>query len=333
EITKLEEESSSYSKNINLSSLFKQVVDSVNNRSTSQAVEIDVKIDETVPAEINIDDIRLKYILTALLTVSKISSSGKTVTIKTTPLSNDKLQIIIQNSKSSIDKELLKSMFDPFVLSKKLDAAEHGLTGLSLTLAHRYITFLNGEINAKHNSNDGVTFNFTIKADMHKTAPKVDFTTLPKPTKEKNSILVIEDDYATSKSLSNYLNKWGYSPTIVNTGEQTMSQIAKEKFLAIILDIEIPSTNGLELLKKINEHDNTKNVPVIVCSIDPDKQKAYLMGAVEYFVKPINYNYLVEVLTSYKLRKNSNILCIDDDIPTLNLVKQAIETAGFIAIA
>ena len=333
EITNLEEESPSYSKNINLSTLVKQVVDSVNQRFATQDISIEVKIDDTVPTEINIDDIRLKYILTALLTVSKISSSGNLVVIKTTPLSNDKLQIIIQNSKSNIDKEFLKSMFDPFVLSKELDAAEKGLTGLSLTLAQRYIRFLNGEINVKHNANDGITFNFTIKADMHKSAPKVDFSTLPKPTKEKNSILVIEDDYATSKLLSNYLNKWGYSPTIVNTREQTMSQIEKESFLAIILDIEIPSTNGLELLKNINEHENVKNVPVIVCSVDPDKQKAYLMGAVEYFVKPINYNYLVEVLTSYKLRKNSNILCIDDDLPTLNLVKQAIETAGFIAVA
>jgi len=57
------------------------------------------------------------------------------------------------------------------------------------------------------------------------------------------------------------------------------------------------------------------------------------MGAVEYFIKPINYNYLVEVLTSYKLRKNSNVLCVDDDLPTLNLVKQAIEQAGFNPIA
>jgi len=57
------------------------------------------------------------------------------------------------------------------------------------------------------------------------------------------------------------------------------------------------------------------------------------MGAVEYFIKPINYNYLVEVLTNYKLRKNSTILCVDDDVPTLNLVKQAIESVGFNAIA
>ncbi len=333
EITKLEEETPNYSKNINISKLANQVIESVNTRFANQTIDIKTTIDASVPTEVNIDDIRLKYILTSLLTASKVSSNGNSVSIKITTISNDKLQFIIQNSDSSITKELLSTMFDPFVLSKKFDAGKNGLTGLSLTLAHRYITFLDGEINVKHNSNDGVTFNFTIRADMHKTPTKVDFSKLPKPTKEKNSILVIEDDYATSKLLSNYLNKWGYTPTIVNTGEQTMNQIAKEKFLAVILDIEIPSMNGLELLKKIREHDNAKNVPVIVCAVEPDEQKAYLMGAVEYFVKPINYNYLVEVLTSYKLRKNSNILCIDDDVPTLNLVKQAIETAGFIAIA
>ncbi len=53
----------------------------------------------------------------------------------------------------------------------------------------------------------------------------------------------------------------------------------------------------------------------------------------EYFVKPINYNFLVEVLTNYKLRQDSNILCVDDDLPTLNLIKRAIETAGLKAVA
>ncbi|MGA7837225.1 MAG: response regulator, partial [Ignavibacteriaceae bacterium] len=55
--------------------------------------------------------------------------------------------------------------------------------------------------------------------------------------------------------------------------------------------------------------------------------------AVEYFVKPIKYKYLVEVLTSYRLKKDSNILIVDDDVPTLNLIKEAIEQAGYNAIA
>lgn len=57
------------------------------------------------------------------------------------------------------------------------------------------------------------------------------------------------------------------------------------------------------------------------------------MGSVEYFVKPIKYKDLVEVLTSYRLRKNSNILCVDDDVPTLSMVKEAIESVGFNAVA
>jgi CheY-like chemotaxis protein len=42
---------------------------------------------------------------------------------------------------------------------------------------------------------------------------------------------------------------------------------------------------------------------------------------------------LVEVLTHYKLRKDSNILVVDDDVPTLNLMKEAVEQAGFNSVA
>jgi len=333
DIAKLQEEAPNYSKNISLETLIEQVVDGIKSKYSNMLLTINFNIDSNIPAEVNLDDIRLKYILNSILSFSIFASKDKSVSLKATSLSDDKLQFIVQNSNCPIDSEVLKSIFDPFVISKKLALVENGFTGLSLTLAQRYISSLNGEINVQHNSYEGITFNFTLKADQHKAPSQIDLSQLPKPTKERNSILVVEDDYATSKLLSNYLNKWGYTPTIVNTGEQTLSLIDKENFLAVILDIEIPSINGLELLKKIREHKNAKNVPVIVCSVEPDEQKAYLMGAVEYFVKPINYNYLVEVLTSYKLRKNSNILCIDDDIPTLNLVKQAIETAGFIAVA
>jgi CheY-like chemotaxis protein len=144
---------------------------------------------------------------------------------------------------------------------------------------------------------------------------------------------VIEDDYATSKLLSNYLTKWGYVPLIVNSAEQTLKIIEKENFLAILMDIELPDSNGFELLKILRENKATKNTPVIVCSVEPEQQKAFLMGAVEYFVKPINYKFLVEVLLSYKLKRDSNILIVDDDVPTLNLLKESVEQLGFNAIA
>ena len=122
----------------------------------------------------------------------------------------------------------------------------------------------------------------------------------PKPVGTKNKVLVVEDDYATSKLLSNYLTKWGYEPTIVNSAQQSMKIVETQQFLAVIMDIILPDANGFELLKQFRENPLTKHMPVIVCSVEAEQQKAFMMGAVEYFVKPINYKYLVEVLTSYK---------------------------------
>lgn len=333
ELAKVENESPSYSKNINIRTLTEQVSAYVKNTLVADNPEINIDIDDTIPQECNIDDIKLKYILNNLLLFSSVTSKNNSAAMKINLLSADKMQVIVSNTDTILDDELLNTIFEPFAIYKIGQISSKGITGLSLTLSQRFVTFLGGEINVKHNSENGITFNLTIKGDFHQAPKQVDLSAIPKPTKEQNSILVIEDDYATSKLLSNYLNKWGYKPTIVSTEEQVFTQMDKEKFLSIILDIEIPNINGLQLLNKIRSHKNAKNVPVIVCSVEPDEQKAYMMGAVEYFVKPINYNYLVEVLTSYKLRKNSNILCVDDDLPTLNLIKQAIETAGFIAVA
>lgn len=332
ELAKIEDEAATYSKNINLRTLIDQVSAYIKNVLLADNPKINIEIDSTIPEECNLDDIKLKYILNNLLLFSATSSDTHTSSMKLNLLSADKMQIIISNENTSVENELIAKLFEPFAINKDNQILSKGINGLSLTLSQRYVTFLGGEINVKQNSENGITFNLTIKGDFHKTTNQIDFSKLPKPTKELNSILVIEDDYATSKLLSNYLNKWGYKPTIVSTEEQVFVQMDKEKYLSIILDIEIPNINGLQLLNKIRSHKNAQNVPVIICSIEPDEQKAYMMGAVEYFVKPINYNYLVEVLTSYKLRKNSNILCVDDDLPTLNLIKQAIETAGFIAV-
>ncbi len=129
------------------------------------------------------------------------------------------------------------------------------------------------------------------------------------------------------------MNKWGYEPTIVNSAEQTLKILQKDRFLAILMDIVLPDANGLELLQKIREVKNAKTTPVIICSVEAEQQKAFLMGAVEYFVKPINYKYLIEVLTNYRLKKDSTILLVDDDIPSLNLLKEAVERTGFKALA
>lgn len=316
---------------VNVALMLNEIVDLFKSKLSGKPVEFHVNVDKKLYNSTSVDDQKLRYIITNLLLVSSLLTPKGEITAKASLSGDNKITFTISDTGKGLHPEISENFFNPFVATKIDELKNSSLTGMSLHLVKRYISFLGGDISVTANSAKGTTFSFTINGEVMSDLES-NLTHLPKAS-SKNKVLVIEDDYATSKLLSNYLNKWGYDPTIVNSEDQTFSQIEKEEFLAVILDIELPDVNGLELLKKLHDNPKTKNVPVIVCSIEPEQQKAFMMGAVEYFIKPINYNYLVEVLTSYKLRKNSNILCVDDDLPTLNLVKQAIESAGFNAIA
>ncbi len=315
--------------NLSLDQFTKQISEVFKNRYQSKFSSLKVEIENTGNYKIDADDQKLRFAFNNILNYIILSVTNPDILIRINSPQFPDVKFIINGSSSDITK--LYRIFEPFSLPDNKNSKDFNLSDTSLLLAREYIKINNGEVSAKAVGSSSFEILLSFGNDYKAVGKQL--SSLPKPTAERNSILVIEDDYAASKLLSNYLTKWGYSPVIVNTAEQTLEQISRTVFLAVILDISLPNINGLELLRKINEHPNAKNTPVIVSSIETEQQKAFLMGAVEYFVKPINYNYLVEVLTSYKLRKESNILCVDDDVPTLNLIKQAVETAGFNAVA
>ena len=315
----------------NIKTFVDDVIKTFNDKINKNKIEFIVSIEKTLPDTIRLDIQKLRFIFTNIITYSlRLTEKGK-ISISVSAGSSNKINFRISDTSSGISVNKLKEIFKPFSLIELGNPKIGSTTGLSLLLAKKYIELLKGEIEVTSSLGKGTTYNFNVGSENVSTIEK-QISALPKPGK-KNKVLVVEDDYATSKLLSNYLNKWGYEPTIVNSAEQAIKMIDKEVFLAVLMDIVLPDANGFELLKRIREHKNAKNTPVIVCSVEAEQQKAFLMGAVEYFVKPIQYKFLIEVLTSYRLKKDSNILIVDDDIPTLSLIKEAIEQAGFNAIA
>ena len=285
-------------------------------------------IGNELPQNIKIDHQKLRLVFSNFLSYLLYHSTNGEVTISATLADKHHVTISISNKNASMpDRSFLPKALD--ITAQK----KYSFTSLSYLLAKKYVELINGSVETPSNRERGTTIRFTLPIDIVADEIETKILTLPKATDGKNKVLVIEDDYATSKLLSNYLNKWGYEPIIVNAGLKALEYLEREHVLAIITDIVLPDINGLELLKKIRENKATKFIPIIVCSVEAEQQKAFLMGAVEYFVKPIKYKDLVEVLTSYKLKKDSNILCVDDDVPTLNLVREAIASVGYNPVA
>ncbi len=317
--------------NVNIKNFIDEIIKLFSDKVNKSKIEFIINVDKELPETIKLDSQKLRYILINIITSSlRLTERGR-ISLSVSMVTSNKLNFKITDTSSGISSQKLNDIFKPFALTELGNTKIGNATGLGLVLAKKYIELLKGDINISSLVGKGSTYNFTISIEAL-SAIETQISALPKPSK-KNRVLVVEDDYATSKLLSNYLNKWGYEPTIVNSADQALKAIEKEIYLAILMDIVLPDANGFELLKRIREHKNAKNSPVIVCSVEAEQQKAFLMGAVEYFVKPIKYKYLVEVLTSYRLKKDSNILIVDDDVPTLNLVKETVEQAGYNAIA
>ena len=100
-------------------------------------------------------------------------------------------------------------------------------------------------------------------------------------------ILIVEDDDAIATGLSLNLKLAGHQATIARDGEEALRQTAQQEFALILLDINLPKKNGLEVLSALRASDNL--VPVIVLSArhgEYDKVAALRLGADDYVTKP-----------------------------------------------
>jgi two-component system alkaline phosphatase synthesis response regulator PhoP len=102
-----------------------------------------------------------------------------------------------------------------------------------------------------------------------------------------NRILIVEDDEAIATGLALNLKLAGRQTAIARDGAEALAMTDDEDFQLILLDINLPKKNGLEVLSSLRSSDNV--VPVIVISAregEYDKVAALRLGADDYITKP-----------------------------------------------
>lgn len=101
-------------------------------------------------------------------------------------------------------------------------------------------------------------------------------------------ILIIEDDTFLQDLEANKLKKDNFEIITASTGDEALEKINEPNIDLILLDLILPGVEGLDILKKIKENKNTKNIPIIVfsnLSEEKDIQKAKEIGATDFMIK------------------------------------------------
>ena len=104
----------------------------------------------------------------------------------------------------------------------------------------------------------------------------------------KKAILLVEDDPFLIDIYTTKLEKEGFSVKIADDGEKALDLLEKKKPNLLILDIVLPKIDGWEILKRIQEKKELRDLPVIVLSNLGQKtevEKGLKSGAIKYLIK------------------------------------------------
>jgi signal transduction histidine kinase len=108
---------------------------------------------------------------------------------------------------------------------------------------------------------------------------------------DTGSLLIVDDNELNRDMLSRRLERTGYAVTVASGAKEALSLIETESFDLVLLDVEMPSMSGLELLQIVRKTHSQMQLPIIMVTAhhqSSDVVQALELGANDYVTKPVD---------------------------------------------
>jgi signal transduction histidine kinase/DNA-binding response OmpR family regulator len=276
---------------------------------------------------------RLRQIVYNLLSNAiKFTADGGRIVVEGR-WSGDEARIAVTDTGVGIAADDLEHVFEEFRQVGDIKAREAG-TGLGLALCRRLAEAHGGRLEVTSELGRGSRFEVVLPGARAEAAEPA---SPPPPAMHAvagPSILVIEDDPGAVRLLRAYLEAEGYAVEVATDGESGIAAAQANAPDAIILDVLLPGIDGWEVLRRLKGDPALRNLPVVVVTVVDERNVAMNLGAVDYFLKPVRREALLDRLSQYTFTTKVKmgrvrVLAIDDDPAARELVTNALRPEGF----
>ncbi|MBD2448201.1 PAS domain S-box protein [Nostoc sp. FACHB-152] len=314
-------------KPFDLKACVEQVIDLLAPKAAQKHIELIYLIHPQVPKQIIGDLTRLRQILMNLLNNAiKFTHQGEVVLsvyahqLETqNSATSYKILFSIQDTGIGITPEKMTRLFQPFSQADASMTRLYGGTGLGLVISKRLSEMMNGSLwvesrgcigghpcpewqNRKRVasvcSEIGSTFYFTIKTNIAHTLMSEVGTSLTQLAGKR--LLIVDDNPTNSKILSLQVQPWQMQTYIAQSGETALAMIEQGmEFDIAILDMQMPTMDGLTLAREIRKQPNCQHLPLVLLTSLTQAESSDF-GDVEIaacLTKPIKQSQLHYVLT------------------------------------
>jgi CheY-like chemotaxis protein len=146
----------------------------------------------------------------------------------------------------------------------------------------------------------------------------------------QHTILAVDDDAQVIGLYERYLQPQGYQVVALTDPAQVVERAKQLKPYAITLDIMMPGKDGWTVLAELKKDAQTRDIPVILCSILEEDEKGFSLGASDFLVKPILEEDLINSLSRLSGQENiQDVLVIDDNPKDLHLMEKMLQQGNY----
>jgi PAS domain S-box-containing protein len=307
-----------------ITEMIEEVSDIFIEKVSKKNLELIVDIAPDVPRQLRADPLRLKQVLINLISNAlKFTDSGE-ISVRCSLIKNPQhsekapvpgieLLFCVQDTGIGIKPEIQDKLFEAFIQADGSVTRKYGGTGLGLAICKRIVQMMGGNIWAESEPGIGSSFYFTarfmpVKAE---TGYEPDI-----PYELKNlRVLIVEDNSTVLKIITRFLKSFGFRTESVQSAEEGLALYDKasagDKFGLIVMDINLPGTDGITASEQIKNRGNAPPIIIISAfSSAEDIRRAMEIGVENCLIKPIKQSLLFDTIMEifgYKISDSRKI--------------------------
>lgn len=315
-------------------SVLNDLVNMVRKKAEDKGLAFNMNIDRDLPSVLNGDEIRIKQVITNILSnavkYTKEGSVSFSVGYKNVPDKPDSiiLTISVADTGIGIKPEDMDKLFEAFErIEEKKNRNIEG-TGLGMTIAQSFLTMMGSHLEAESVYGEGSVFSFDIEQKVVNREPIGDYKeAFIRSLKERRNyrekfiapgtdVLVVDDTPVNLTVFTNLLNRSQMTIDTCESGDEAVELYKNKHYDVIFLDHMMPNKDGIETLNEMHGLQGTPNdqTPVVCLTANAisGMREMYInAGFDDYITKPINPDRLEGTLLKF-LPKDKVSLISDD---------------------
>ncbi len=291
--------------NLNLNELIRSVLATLQGLLKDKPVKIIPKIDTHLPL-LRADPAKIRLSLIRIISFCAQSVQEGSITVEATQPHGQRavVQVKVIDTGPVYTRHEQEEMLRVLPLESTSQPMRERFSGLSL--ARRWIELHHGQFGWDSTPSKGNTFWFILPVQSNLSTQPATTDEFPYPISMPRVILAIDNTPKVIQRYEQFLSHRGYKVIALTDLRGAVERVRELQPQAVTLDIAMQtiqangrSLTGWQVLQRLKADPVTEHIPVFICSLEKDHEKAKKLGATGYLVKPISETDLVEALEVY----------------------------------